>query len=165
MKSETVSDSRPKYFDGEAMMNQYTTADLTMKCRARVAKDGTRIMCDARNRCGGVLGEIGKVSAFVPINEGELTDEIKETLIILPAGFAGLKNGTWRQTRRPAWRGQTRLSLLMGGRRVTVKDSDKPITIWGMIRHQLAEYILPVEVVCPRCKRVNLITDALIPRP
>jgi hypothetical protein len=147
------------------MMNDFSAADLTVQCRARVAKDGRRILCDARNNCSGVLGEL--MPATSEIEHGEVDGEdvqiVEETVIVLPAGIAPTKAGPWRRTQRPEWRGETR-HLKHHGK--AMKFSDKPVTVWGTHRfNSCADYILPVEVVCPRCKRVNLITDALIPRP
>jgi hypothetical protein len=137
-------------------MSTYTSADLSVTGVARIASDGKRILCDKRNQCSGVLGEVGVCSA-------DYQDEhIEETLIVLPGGVASQKNGVWRKTKRPGWRGENAFARI-GGK--TFKFTEKPASFWGTKQTRLSDYVLPVPVVCPRCKRVNLITDALLPRP
>jgi hypothetical protein len=137
-------------------MSNYTGADLSTVARARLSKDGEKILCDKKHQCSGVLGEIGIVSAIG--SDGEE----REKLIVLPEGIGAQRNGTWRHTKRPDWRGNPCSGRINGKR---VKFWERPFSVWGTAAHRLAEYYLPVPVVCPRCKRVNLLTDALLPRP
>jgi hypothetical protein len=135
------------------MSELYSRHDLSSLGRARLAKDGLRILCDARYQCSGVLGEVGTASA------PEMG--IEETLIVLPPNVAPQRDGTWRNTKRPSWRGEKGRLKLKGK---VYKFADKPATFWGTSKSRINDYVLPVEIACPRCKRVNLITDALLPR-
>jgi hypothetical protein len=157
-------------------MSEFSARDLSMNAHARLGADGKRILCGAiRQRapdgtlrfcCGGEMGEVGTVRAEWTHDHGDGCEErmeLEETLIVLPRDVAPQRNcSTWRRTKRPLFRCEKQLRLMCKGRRI--KWVEKTETYWGGGGQRFSDFVLPVEVVCPRCKRVNLITDALLPR-
>ncbi len=158
-------------------MSEFSARDLSMTAQARLGADGKRILCGAiRQRaldgtlrfcCGGEVGRMSTMSAeWGPDLGASLEERIRngldKPLIVLARATAPQMNcGAWRRTNRPLSRCVPRAWIIVEGRR---RKFDKSETYWGGEGQKFRDFTLPVEVVCPRCKRVNLITDALLLR-
>jgi hypothetical protein len=141
---------------------------------ARIGKDGKSVRCGAgvttdatgarRYTCGEKLGE----RWF----EEQANDDAGTFWcgygFYLPEKFGSDRNGLfYRVTGRPHYRTEGTDDLVFlrsksgGGiikRGKPKKHIDRQYTDWG----DAGTFVLPLQVLCPECKRLNLITDSLI---
>jgi hypothetical protein len=141
---------------------------------ARIGRDGKSIRCGAcvitdatgarRHTCPEKLGE----RWFE-----EQADDDAGTFwcgygFYLPAKFGLDPNGLfYRVTKRPQYRTEGVTFVFLTGRgagkRIAapshpIKQIGRQSTDWG----EAGEFVLPVQVLCPDCKKLNLITESLI---
>lgn len=143
---------------------------------ARIGKDGKSIRCGAgvttdatgaqRYTCGGELG--------ARWYEEDTRDDDPRWWsfghgFYLPKEFGLDANGDfYRVTKRPHYRteglegGVAIVSAKQAGaprvRPKPIKRIDRQCSDWG----DAGTFVLPVRVLCPECKRLNLITESLI---
>lgn len=143
---------------------------------ARIGRDGESVRCGAgvttdatgapRYTCGEKLGARWYEEQF---DESEPRYYWAGYGFYLPKEFGLDANGAfYRHTKRPHYRteGKNRHICLISSRHPVTprvrpkptKQIDREFTDWG----DAGTFVLPICVMCPRCKKLNLITESLI---
>ncbi len=178
--------SKMRFWSGDFMIDSKQKSEVFRRGghlhHARIGNDGETVRCAAnftvaaggskRYQCGEPLGT-RYIERDVPVDgyqdeTGELVDVLDDVAgFRLPAKFGyEADGGFYRVTQRPHYRTEGyEIPVLCsrGGKWPQIRAQRKKVvertnSFWG----EGGDLVLPIAILCPRCARLNLISESLL---